>query len=108
MIYCWADNILSPLGFTTAENYRAVKSGRSSLQRYDHRWPGAPPFTASLFTEEQQKSIEKTKELKGEQAALAEAFSYLPENLAGKAAVLHFLQVTHVRVAGRTLHPQCP
>ena len=40
----------------------------------------------ALFTDEQQKSIEKTKELKGEQAALAEAFSYLPENLAGKAA----------------------
>lgn len=57
MIYCWADNILSPLGFTTAENYRAVKSGRSSLQRYDHRWPGVPPFTASLFTEEQRRQL---------------------------------------------------
>lgn len=40
----------------------------------------------ALFTEEQTKSINKTKELKGEAAALAEAFSYLPENLAGKAA----------------------
>ena len=40
----------------------------------------------ALFTEEQQKSIEKTKAMKGEAAALEEAFSYLPENLAGKAA----------------------
>lgn len=40
----------------------------------------------ALFTDEQQKSIEKTKAMKGEAAALAEAFGYLPENLAGKAA----------------------
>lgn len=39
----------------------------------------------ALFTEEQQKSIEKTKAMKGEAAALAEAFGYLPENLAGAA-----------------------
>lgn len=39
----------------------------------------------ALFTEEQQKSIEKTKAMKGEAAALAEAFGYLPENLAGEA-----------------------
>ena len=39
----------------------------------------------SLFTDEQQKSIEKTKALKGESAALAEAFGYLPENIAGLA-----------------------
>lgn len=39
----------------------------------------------AMFTEEQEKSIKKTKELKGEGAALAEAFSYLPENLKGFA-----------------------
>ena len=39
----------------------------------------------AMFTEEQEKSIKKTKELKGEGAALVEAFSYLPENLKGFA-----------------------
>ena len=38
MVYKIADNILSPLGATTAENYQAVKAGRSALARYDQRW----------------------------------------------------------------------
>ena len=38
MIVCLADNIVSPLGLTTAENYEAVKSGRSALRRYDGDW----------------------------------------------------------------------
>ena len=55
MVYKVADNILSPLGATTAENYQAVKAGRSALARHDHRW--ALPdehLTASLFTKEQE------------------------------------------------------
>ena len=28
-VYCIADNILSPLGATTAENYEALRAGRS-------------------------------------------------------------------------------
>ena len=28
-VYCIADNILSPLGATTAENYEALREGRS-------------------------------------------------------------------------------
>lgn len=48
-----ADNIVSPLGFTTAENLAAVKAGSSVLQRYD-QWKGVPePFVASMFQPEQ-------------------------------------------------------
>lgn len=49
-----ADNIISPLGFTTEENLEAVMSGSSSLYHYD-RMEGIPfPFTASLFSGEQK------------------------------------------------------
>ena len=55
MVYKLADNIISPLGATTEMNYQAVKSGISSLCRYDHLWGIPEPFTASFFSAEQQK-----------------------------------------------------
>ena len=57
MIYKIADNVLSPLGGTTAENYQAVKAGRSALCRYDDHWGLPESFTASLYTEEQHQQI---------------------------------------------------
>ena len=57
MIYCIADNVLSPMGETTAENYQAVKAGRSALCRYDHHWQLPESFSASLFTEAQQQRL---------------------------------------------------
>lgn len=59
MIQKIADNIYSPLGFTTAENYARVKQGDSMLRKYatDHVVSGSDvarldlpePFVASLF-----------------------------------------------------------
>ena len=49
MIVKIADNIISPLGMSTAENYAAVKSGRSELKRHDGLWDLPEPFTASLM-----------------------------------------------------------
>ena len=49
MIVSMAHNIISPLGMTTAENYTAVKSGRSELKRHDGLWQLPEPFTASLM-----------------------------------------------------------
>lgn len=49
MIVCVAHNIISPLGVTSAENYAAVKSGRSALKRYDGLWGLPEPFVASLL-----------------------------------------------------------
>lgn len=54
MTYKIADNILSPLGRTTKENYLAVKAGRSALVQYDQQWSLPEPFTASLFSKEQE------------------------------------------------------
>ena len=55
MVYKIADNIWSPLGETTQQNYEAVKAGRSAVERYDHRWALSEPVTASLFSEEQEE-----------------------------------------------------
>lgn len=49
MIVSVAHNIISPLGFSTAENYKAVKAGRSMLKRYDGLWNLPESFVASLM-----------------------------------------------------------
>lgn len=49
MIVSIADNIVSPLGMTSSENYLAVKSGHSALRRYDGYWNLPEPFVASLM-----------------------------------------------------------
>lgn len=50
MIEIIADNVTSPLGMSTAENYSAVVSGMSKLQRYEN-FRGIPqPITASVFS----------------------------------------------------------
>ena len=57
MVYKIADNILSPLGETTEQNYQAVKAGRSALCRYTDHWQLPEPFTASLFSEAQWQAL---------------------------------------------------
>ena len=47
-----ADNIVSPLGFTTADNYAAVKRGDTTLQRYEGLWGLPTPFAASMVNRE--------------------------------------------------------
>lgn len=44
-----ADNIISPLGFTSMENYLAVKAGRSALCHYENKWGIPEAFMASLI-----------------------------------------------------------
>ena len=45
MVYRIADNIVSPLGMTTAENYRALKAGHTALRHYSHQWGLPEPFS---------------------------------------------------------------
>ena len=40
------DNLLTPLGMTSAESYRAVKAGQSALRRYEGLWGVPEPFVA--------------------------------------------------------------
>lgn len=65
MIAVKADNILSPLGFTTSENYEAVKKGRSALCRYDNKWNIPEPFVASLINREKVEEQCEQREIKG-------------------------------------------
>lgn len=54
MILKIADNILSPLGLTTADNLNAVRDQRSAL-RLHRLWDIPEPFMASLFADGQLK-----------------------------------------------------
>ena len=57
VIYSIADNIVSPLGIGTEQNYLAVKAGLSALRRYEQHWGLPDAFTASLFTDEQKAAL---------------------------------------------------
>ncbi|MBO4488194.1 MAG: beta-ketoacyl synthase [Bacteroidales bacterium] len=46
------ENIISPLGFSVAENFAAVMDGRSALQRYDHLWDLPFPCFVSLLADD--------------------------------------------------------
>ena len=48
-----ADNIISPLGSTTAENYQAILSGRSELRFYEGLWGLPEPCVLSLIPRQQ-------------------------------------------------------
>lgn len=52
MIFNIGDNIVSPLGWTTAENWAAALSERSGLRPYDGTFGLPEPFFASLIDEE--------------------------------------------------------
>ena len=47
VIRCIADNVISPLGVTSAQNYEAVKAGRSGLARYERMGNITTPFVLS-------------------------------------------------------------
>ena len=57
-MYILSDNIISPLGFTTSENYQVLRSGHSALRRYDSLWGLPDPVCASLFTESQKARLQ--------------------------------------------------
>ena len=71
-----ADNIVSPLGFTTEDNYAAVKDGRSALQRYEGQWGLPEPFMAGLIDREAVLS-ECRKEGIGESFTMVERMAIL-------------------------------
>ena len=56
--YIIADNVLSPLGSTTAANYEAVRAGRSSLARHaGYSGRSKDAFVASRFSEAQRQAL---------------------------------------------------
>ena len=49
MIYQLSDNIISSLGFTSDDNFNAVKQGISGLKLYENTFNIPEPFMASLI-----------------------------------------------------------
>ncbi|MCF0244754.1 MAG: beta-ketoacyl synthase [Bacteroidaceae bacterium] len=49
MVVKLADNIFSPIGKDTAENYQNILCGKSALRLYENKWDIPEPFMASLF-----------------------------------------------------------
>ena len=69
MAYIIADNIISPLGETSEENYLSVKAGRSGIRAYEPGTCNIPEgFYASLLFEDFE-----TLALKSAQKAIANA-----------------------------------
>ena len=52
-----ADHIVSPLGFSTSNNYAAVKAGRTGLQRYSGKWGLPEPFMAALIDRDEALAV---------------------------------------------------
>ena len=52
-----ADHIVSPLGFSTSDNYAAVKAGRTGLQRYSGKWGLPDPFMAALIDRDEALAV---------------------------------------------------
>ena len=53
-VYVVADNILSPLGKTTAENFAKLKEGISGIKQHNDAAISPLPFFASLFDKDEQ------------------------------------------------------
>ena len=85
------DNIISPLGFTTDENYQAVRLGKTALRHYD-TVEGIPfPFTASLFSKEQINSLRTEGLTKFESLAyqsIIEAIKDIPEVVSNSTVLI--------------------
>ena len=60
MVYRIGDNITSPLGMTSAQNFQAVKVGYSALTCYSNLWDIPTPFTAALFSTSQNQALYRT------------------------------------------------
>lgn len=56
-VHIVSDNILSPLGFTTEENFYQVKNNKSAIAYHNRPAFSSQPFYASLFDESQEKRL---------------------------------------------------
>ncbi len=56
-VFVVSDNILSPLGWTTAENFTRLKEAVSGIQLHDDATLSAEPFYAALFNKELDQDL---------------------------------------------------
>lgn len=60
-----ADNVVSPLGLTSAANYAAAKAGQSALTRYEGKWGMFQPFCASLTARNEVEAACEAEGIRG-------------------------------------------
>jgi 3-oxoacyl-[acyl-carrier-protein] synthase-1 len=90
-VFVVSDNILSPLGFTTAENFDQLKKGSSGIRRHERSDMSEKPFHASLFSENdlnEEKEISCTRFEKAIIASVKDALQRTKIDLTGKDTVL--------------------
>lgn len=73
MIKVLSTNIISPLGFTSEENFRKAQAGVSGMRRYTGLWGMSEPVTAALFSEEQNAALAEEGLTRFESLAYASA-----------------------------------
>lgn len=56
-VYSIADNIISPLGFTTSENFVQLKQNNTGILKHEKPALSKQPFQASLFNLQQEQQI---------------------------------------------------
>ena len=84
MIYQWSNNIISSLGFTTEENYTAVKQGNTGLKYYKNPFDFPEDAMLSLIDDEHLNNAfssintkQKTAYTRFEKAAILSAYKAL-------------------------------
>ncbi|MCM1139213.1 MAG: 3-oxoacyl-ACP synthase [Muribaculum sp.] len=85
------DNITSPLGFTTEENFQTVRLGKTALRHFDSAERIPFPFTASLFTQEQTDNFKTEGFTKFESLAyhsITNAIAERPEIISGRTVLV--------------------
>ncbi|GAB2693572.1 beta-ketoacyl synthase N-terminal-like domain-containing protein [Mucilaginibacter koreensis] len=90
-VYIIADNILSPLGGTTEQNFEALKQGRSSVQIHHNAAISANPVAASLFQPNESFLADAEQYTKYEQlliASLQEALQHCDLNITNPDTIL--------------------
>lgn len=89
-VFVAADNITSPLGFTTADNFAQLKNSVSAIKRHEDETMSAEPFYAALF-DKSSNIIDTGKHTRFERLliqSVAGALLGLDIDITGKKTVL--------------------
>ncbi|MFD2871787.1 beta-ketoacyl-[acyl-carrier-protein] synthase family protein [Mucilaginibacter ximonensis] len=78
-VYIVADNIYSPIGTTTAQNFEALKQGISGIQKHQNPAISDGEFYASLFNYKENKVLKQFKNSKFENLLIASVEAALSE-----------------------------
>jgi len=80
-VFIVSDNILSPIGLTTAENFTKLKTGVSGIKKHYNTAISDEPFYASLFNQKLNFGIENDQEYtRFEQLLIASVKNALPSS----------------------------